>query len=117
VDLFTIDDCLLLSSSTGDQSDEETVHVASPELAPVGGRRPALLGLMPPALLTLTPGDGLLDILDVIGAAHAWQNELSACQQHHRRTSCGMSTSLLGFNLNFGLDGIGNVVYVDFWSL
>ena len=117
VDLFTIDDCLLLSSSTDDPSNEETEHTPSPGLAPVGGRRSALLGPMPPALLTLTPDDGLLDLLDVIGVAHAWEDELAACQQQHRQTSCGTSTSLLGFNLNFGLDGIGDVVVADFWSL
>ena len=117
VDLFTIDDYLLLSSSTDGASDEETVYFASPELAPVGGRRPALLGPMPPALLTLAPGDGSLDILDVIGVAHAWEDELAACQQQDRQTSCGTSTSFLDFNLDIGLDGIGDVVDADFWSL
>jgi len=119
VDLFTIDDGLLLSSSTDNLSDEETVYFASPELAPVGGGRPALRGPLNLALLTLTPGDGFLDILDVIGAAHAWEDEdeLAACQQHHRQTSCGTSTSLLDFNLDIGLNGIGDVVDADFWSL
>jgi len=71
---------------------------------------------MPPALPTLTPGDGLLDILDVIGAAHAWEDELAACQHHQQQTSCGTSTSLLDFNLDIGLDCIGDVVDADFWS-
>ena len=118
VDLDTIDDCLLLSSITDDPSDEDTVHVASPELAPLSGRRPALLEpLSPPALLGLTPGDGLLDILDVIGAAHAWEDEITACQRHHRQTSCGTLTSFLDFDLDLGLDSIGDVVDAGFWSL
>jgi len=119
VDLDTIDDCLLLSSITDDPSDEDTVHVASPELVPVCGRRPALVGWLSPALLGLTPDDSLLDIFDVIGAAVASEDELAACRRAPTPPpkSCGTLTGVLGFNLNFSLDIGDDIIDADFWSL
>jgi len=84
-----------------------------------------VLGRLPPALLGLThegSDDIFFDIFDVIGAAHASEDELAACRKEQLPgpKSCGTPAGLLGFNLNvnFSLDvDLGDIVDADFWSL